>query len=112
MRAFTLENAMNTTRKLWIGLGTLLVVSFSVLLWAGGEIFRAAPPMPEKVLVDDGSVLYTRADIETGREVWQSIGGMQLGDEKQGSDNRGQRGKHTPGRNSVRECKEVGPDAV
>ena len=70
---------MDTTRKLWIGLGALLIVSFSVLLWAGSEIFRAAPPMPEKVLVDDGSVLYTRADIETGRQVWQSIGGMQLG---------------------------------
>ena len=26
-----------------------------------------------------GSVLYTRADIEQGRQVWQSIGGMQLG---------------------------------
>ena len=41
---------MSNTRKLWLGLAALLVASFSVLLWAGGEIFRAAPPMPEKVL--------------------------------------------------------------
>ena len=41
---------MSNTRKLWLGLAALLIASFSVLLWAGGEIFRAAPPMPEKVL--------------------------------------------------------------
>jgi hypothetical protein len=79
MPSFTLENGMSTTRKLWIALAVLLVTSFSVLLWAGGEIFRAAPPVPEKVLAEDGAVIYTRADIETGRQVWQSIGGMQLG---------------------------------
>ena len=70
---------MSITRKLWIGLGILLVVSFSVLLWAGGEIFRAAPPMPERVVTSTGTTLYTRADIERGRQVWQSMGGMQLG---------------------------------
>jgi nitric oxide reductase subunit B len=70
---------MSTTRKLWLGLATLLVVSFSVLLWAGGEIFRAAPPMPVQVVAADGQVVFTRSDIETGRQVWQSIGGMQLG---------------------------------
>lgn len=70
---------MSNTRKLWLGLVALLIASFSVLLWAGGEIFRAAPPIPVKVLSEDGSVVYTRADIETGRQVWQSIGGMQLG---------------------------------
>ncbi len=70
---------MENTRKLWIALGILLVSSFAVLLWAGSEIFRAAPPMPERVVAEDGSVLYTRADIERGRQVWQSMGGMQLG---------------------------------
>ncbi len=70
---------MNITRRLWVGLGTLLVVSFGVLLWVGGEIHNQAPPMPERVLSSDGSVLYTRAEIETGRQVWQSIGGQQLG---------------------------------
>src|SRR5688572_3986341 len=73
------EADMSTTRKLWLGLATLLVVSFSVLLWAGGEIFRAAPPMPASVVTIDGRTVYSRADIETGRQVWQSIGGMQLG---------------------------------
>ena len=70
---------MSSTRKLWLGLATLLVVSFGVLLWAGGEIFRAAPPVPEQVVSEEGGVVYTRADIEKGRQVWQSMGGMQLG---------------------------------
>ena len=70
---------MSNTRKLWLGLGALLVISFGVLLWAGGEIFRAAPPMPERVVSESGQVVYTRADIERGRQVWQSMGGMQLG---------------------------------
>src|SRR5690606_2916114 len=73
------ESAMGIYRKLWIGLAVLLASSFAVLLWAGGEIFRAAPPVPEQVVSVDGSVVYTRADIERGRQVWQSIGGMQLG---------------------------------
>ena len=70
---------MSQTRKLWLGLCALLLSSFSVLLWMGGEIHRQEPPMPESVVATDGTLLYTRADIETGRQVWQSIGGQQLG---------------------------------
>jgi nitric oxide reductase subunit B len=70
---------MDDTRKLWTGLGALLALSFSVLLFMGGEIHRQAPPMPERVVSTDGKVLFERADIERGRQVWQSIGGMQLG---------------------------------
>jgi nitric oxide reductase large subunit len=70
---------MSATKKLWTGLAVLLAVSFAVLLWIGGEIHRAAPPMPERVLTTDGRLIYTRADIETWRQVWQSIGGQQLG---------------------------------
>src|SRR5690348_3876567 len=70
---------MNTNRRLWMGLGLLLVISFSVLLWVGTEIHRVMPPIPAKVVATSGEVIYTRADIETGRQVWQSIGGHQLG---------------------------------
>ena len=70
---------MNATRKLWISLAGLLLASFSVLLWVGGEIHRVMPPMPEAVVTDTGRTLYTRKDIETGRQVWQSTGGQQLG---------------------------------
>jgi len=70
---------MNSTRKLWVGLATLLIASFAVLLWVGGEIHRQQPPMPERVVGPKGEVVFTRQDIETGRQVWQSIGGQQLG---------------------------------
>ena len=70
---------MNKTQKLWAGLAALLVVSFGVLLWMGGEIHRKAPPMPEQVVTDRGVTVFTRSDIQTGRQVWQSIGGQQLG---------------------------------
>jgi len=70
---------MNSTRKLWAGLATLLIASFAVLLWVGGEIHRQQPPMPEQVVGPKGEVVFTRKDIETGRQVWQSIGGQQLG---------------------------------
>ena len=70
---------MESTRKLWIGLTILLVGSFAVLLAVGGEIYRQAPPLPERVLTEGGEVVFTAADIELGRRVWQSAGGMQLG---------------------------------
>src|SRR5262245_11511133 len=70
---------MDNTRKLWITLGTMLVIAFGVLLFMGGEIYRKAPPMPEKVVGTNGALLFERADIERGRQVWQSLGGMQLG---------------------------------
>ncbi len=70
---------MHTTRRLWTALAALLAISFGILLWAGREIAIQAPPVPERVVASDGQVLYTRADIERGRQVWQSIGGHELG---------------------------------
>src|SRR5688572_17562823 len=70
---------MSSTKKLWAALAALLLVSFSALLWVGGEIHRVMPPIPEKVVTTTGDVVFTRDDIQTGRQVWQSIGGQQLG---------------------------------
>ncbi|HEU4780935.1 MAG TPA: nitric-oxide reductase large subunit, partial [Steroidobacteraceae bacterium] len=70
---------MTATRKLWLFLIGLLLASFTVLLWVGGEIHRVMPPMPKAVITTDGQTIYTRAEIEQGRQVWQSIGGHQLG---------------------------------
>ncbi len=70
---------MSTERKLWRWLIALLTVSFGVLLWQGGEVHRKAPPIPEQVVDAQGAVLYTKADIQLGRQAWQSIGGQQLG---------------------------------
>ena len=70
---------MSSSRRLWMGLETMLVLSFTVLLWVGGEIHRVMPPIPSAVVTSTGQTIYTRADIQMGRQVWQSIGGHQLG---------------------------------
>lgn len=70
---------MSESRRLWTGLTILLLVSFAVLLWVGGEIHRVMPPIPSTVVTTSSETIYTRADIEKGRQVWQSIGGQQLG---------------------------------
>ena len=70
---------MDTTRRLWLGLTALMLAGFGVLLWMGWDIHQQAPPMPERVVTQSGHVVYTRAEIEEGRQVWQSIGGQQLG---------------------------------
>src|SRR5690606_3298123 len=35
--------------------------------------------VPARVVTQSGETVYTRADIQRGRQVWQSMGGMQLG---------------------------------
>ena len=45
----------------------------------GNEIYRVAPPLPDRVVSTSGETIYTLDDLETGRQVWQSIGGMQVG---------------------------------
>lgn len=67
------------TRTLWIALVTITLISFSVLLFFGNEIYRQKPPIPEKVVTEDGEVLFTAQQIRDGQNVWQSIGGQQVG---------------------------------
>lgn len=66
-------------RKLWISLGAVMIVSFAVLVYFGGDIYHKMPPVPEKVVAAGGSVLYTGQDIRNGQNVWQSAGGQQMG---------------------------------
>ena len=59
---------MSQTRKLWLGLTALLLATFSVLLWMGGEIHRQQPPMPVSVVSADGAMVYTRTDIKPPKQ--------------------------------------------
>jgi nitric oxide reductase subunit B len=68
-----------TTKKLWIGFIAVMVISFGVLLYFGKEIYRQAPPIPVKVVRSDGTVLFTGQNIKDGQNVWQSIGGQEVG---------------------------------
>ncbi len=67
------------SRKLWLWLGGIFLLSFAVLGLIGREIYVKAPPVPESVATTRGETLYTRAQIQSGREAWQTLGGMELG---------------------------------
>ena len=66
-------------KKLWIMFGLIFVFSFAILLWIGTEIFREAPPIPTQVVTTDGKVLINESEILNGQNVWQAMGGMQIG---------------------------------
>jgi nitric oxide reductase subunit B len=66
-------------KKLWIALGAVIIISFAVLLYYGSEIYQKAPPVPEQVVDKSGNVLFTGQDIKDGQNVWQSIGGQEIG---------------------------------
>jgi len=70
---------MSTTKRLWIGLAAVIFAGFAVMLWLGSDLMRTAPPIPERVVTASGRTVFTRDDIETGQQVWQSMGGQQLG---------------------------------
>lgn len=66
-------------KKLWILLGTIFIASFAVLGWVGVEIFRQAPPIPKGVVTTEGQVLGGEEVVLDGQNVWQAMGGMQVG---------------------------------
>ncbi|WP_334078483.1 nitric-oxide reductase large subunit [Microbulbifer sp. M83] len=65
--------------KLWWTLIAILAVTFGILGYVGKEVYRAAPPIPDQVVSEEGTVLMTRESILDGQTAWQSVGGMQLG---------------------------------
>ncbi len=66
-------------RKLWLSLISVITISLAVLGYYGWEIYRLAPPVPKRVVTADGLVLFTGQDIKDGQNVWQSMGGQQVG---------------------------------
>lgn len=66
-------------KRLWIILGLVFVLSFAILGWIGSEIFRQAPPIPNEVVTTEGKVLIAPEQILDGQNVWQAMGGMQVG---------------------------------
>ena len=66
-------------KKLWLSLISVMALSFLVLGYYGTEIYRQAPPVPTRVVTTDGTVLFTGQDIKDGQNVWQSMGGQEVG---------------------------------
>ncbi|HET8849678.1 MAG TPA: nitric-oxide reductase large subunit, partial [Marinobacter sp.] len=66
-------------RKLWWVLIAVLALTFSILGYFGAEVYRSAPPIPDRVVTTDGNLLMTEDSILDGQTAWQSVGGLQLG---------------------------------
>lgn len=66
-------------RRLWIVFAVIFAASFAVLGWIGSKIFRQAPPLPREVVTTDGKVLIGEGEVSDGQNVWQAMGGMQVG---------------------------------
>ena len=70
---------MGSYRKHWFALIAVLIVTFSLLGYYGSEVYRTAPPIPDRIATASGDVIYTKDSILDGQTAWQSVGGMQLG---------------------------------
>lgn len=66
-------------RRLWLLFAFVVLASFAVLGGFGFRIAELAPPIPEKVVTPDGHPLFTGDQIRNGQNVWQSLGGQEIG---------------------------------
>ncbi|MFA7342701.1 MAG: nitric-oxide reductase large subunit [Terrimicrobiaceae bacterium] len=74
-----MKNRSVSYARLWLALAVVILGSFAVLIYYGMEIYRQAPPVPARVVTESGRVLFTGESIRDGQNVWQSMGGQQLG---------------------------------
>jgi nitric oxide reductase subunit B len=70
---------MTSLRRAWIVLGVTVSAAFLVLGFFGREVYRKAPPLPDRVVTASGRQLFSGEEILTGQQVWQSVGGQQVG---------------------------------
>ncbi|MFO0799434.1 MAG: nitric-oxide reductase large subunit [Gemmataceae bacterium] len=66
-------------KRLWIAFTLVMVLSFLVLGWIGTRIYQEMPPLPVRVVTTDGTALIGEGEIQAGQNVWQSLGGMEVG---------------------------------
>ena len=66
-------------KRLWIAFALVMVLSFAVLGWIGVRIYQEMPPLPDQVVTTAGEVVIDTGDIPAGQNVWQSLGGMEVG---------------------------------
>ena len=64
---------------LWAGFGLVIVLSFAVLCWIGTRIYQEMPPIADTVITTDGQTVIDEGEIVAGQNVWQALGGMEVG---------------------------------
>ena len=70
---------MSSTKRNWFLLAATVLGAFTLLGFFGRQVYRQKPPIPDRVVAADGTVLMTRDSILDGQQVWQSTGGQQMG---------------------------------
>ncbi|MDF1664645.1 MAG: nitric-oxide reductase large subunit, partial [Planctomycetota bacterium] len=73
------QKAYLTLKRLWILLAVVVCATFFILGFGGKEIYRQAPPIPRVIKSTNGTVYASEDDILSGQQVWQSMGGQQVG---------------------------------
>jgi nitric oxide reductase subunit B len=73
------EKRGKVMRRLWISFAFVLIASFAVLGWIGTRIYQEMPPLAQKVVTTDGQTVFDEGDISAGQNVWQTLGGMEVG---------------------------------
>ncbi len=68
-----------SNKTLWRAFLLVLLGSFAVLLFYGSKIYQQKPPLPERVVTTAGVTLFTGQEIRDGQNVWQSLGGQEVG---------------------------------
>jgi nitric oxide reductase subunit B len=63
----------------WLALLVVVLTSFVVLVSQVPSLHRTLPPIPERVVDASGAVITDRAAIQRGQNVWQSLGGQEVG---------------------------------
>ena len=65
-------------KRLWGLFAFVVLASFAVLGGFGFRIAAEAPPVPDRVVAGD-KVLFDGETIRRGQNVWQSLGGQEVG---------------------------------
>jgi nitric oxide reductase subunit B len=63
----------------WLSLVAVVVASFLVLISQGLKLHRELPPIPAMVVDSNGLQITDGASIMRGQNVWQSLGGQEIG---------------------------------
>lgn len=57
----------------------VLVLAFGVLIFGGYIIKKEKPPIPDKIIDESGTLLFSGADIKAGQNYYFSRGGQHIG---------------------------------
>lgn len=73
------EGGYYSIRRGWIAVACVFVLGFTIMGLTGREIYDKAPPIPTFKVEGEEDPLWTKEDVLQGQEIWQSIGGQQVG---------------------------------